>query len=235
MSISCKIGLHRWQGCQCSKCSKTRDQDHDWQGCTCKVCAATRDEGHDWDGCTCRICGDYRDEDHAYENCTCRVCGLQQHDFGPVSCTTCGAVRPLDQCAHSLAVVVWEALDVESLSKEPQLQVCAGEDSPALRSLRRVSKQVCEHYAQETLAQLKHRVLNLLEVSIQTAFAASNDTRMAVGANTLRRSLKFFIDMEVDLGSALRPIESSDPVLSRVLGEILDLVLLESFWQQESL
>lgn len=33
---------------------------HKWNGCKCTVCSKTRDEGHDFDeNCICRICGQH--------------------------------------------------------------------------------------------------------------------------------------------------------------------------------
>ena len=47
MAISCLFG-HKWNGCKCSRCGKTRDESHAWKGCTCTICGKTRDEGHVW-------------------------------------------------------------------------------------------------------------------------------------------------------------------------------------------
>ncbi len=38
MPISCILGFHNWDGCKCSRCSKTRDDGHDWSK-DCKKCS----------------------------------------------------------------------------------------------------------------------------------------------------------------------------------------------------
>lgn len=38
MSISCAVGFHKWDGCKCSVCAKTRDQGHDCSK-DCEKCA----------------------------------------------------------------------------------------------------------------------------------------------------------------------------------------------------
>jgi len=45
MNWKCLFG-HKWNGCKCEKCGKTRDEQHDLNGCKCKRCGA---EKHDWD------------------------------------------------------------------------------------------------------------------------------------------------------------------------------------------
>ncbi|MEA5047529.1 MAG: hypothetical protein VB034_02850 [Eubacteriales bacterium] len=63
--MACLFG-HKWNGCKCTKCGKTRDEHHDWNGCICRICGKTRDENHDWNGCKCRICGKVRDKGHEF-------------------------------------------------------------------------------------------------------------------------------------------------------------------------
>lgn len=48
MSFMCSIGIHRWSGCKCAVCNKTRDEGHEWSGCECSVCTTTRNGGHEW-------------------------------------------------------------------------------------------------------------------------------------------------------------------------------------------
>jgi len=64
MSLSCKIGLHSWDGCKCVACGKTRDENHDWsKGCEkCLKCGKIN-AGHDWieDSDTCTRCGKKRE------------------------------------------------------------------------------------------------------------------------------------------------------------------------------
>ena len=68
MGIMCLLGLHRWQGCKCSACGKTRDKGHDWtRDCErCEACGTTRAEAHVWNGCRCSACGMGRDEGHQW-------------------------------------------------------------------------------------------------------------------------------------------------------------------------
>lgn len=116
MSIKCGLGLHRWVGCKCTACGKTRDEGHDWSrdcekcarcgaasahkwaGCKCTACGKTRDESHTWKGCTCKICGKTRDEEHPWAGCTCAACGKkrdQDHDWSQdcERCRQCGKTR----------------------------------------------------------------------------------------------------------------------------------------------
>lgn len=61
MSLKCKIGIHNWDGCRCTQCDKTRDNQHDWnQNCEkCSKCGKTLINKHQWDDDTdkCKICG----------------------------------------------------------------------------------------------------------------------------------------------------------------------------------
>lgn len=54
MNLACRLGLHRWDGCSCRKCSETR---HDWKGCLCRKCSETH---HHWHGSKCTICSAIR-------------------------------------------------------------------------------------------------------------------------------------------------------------------------------
>lgn len=55
----CLFG-HKWDGCKCLKCGKTRDEEHDWSGCKCRRCGNRRDEAHNWKGSVCTTCGQTR-------------------------------------------------------------------------------------------------------------------------------------------------------------------------------
>ena len=35
--MACLFG-HKWDGCRCTKCGKTRDEGHAWDGCVCTAC-----------------------------------------------------------------------------------------------------------------------------------------------------------------------------------------------------
>ena len=30
--------FHKWNGCKCIKCEKTRNEQHEWNGCKCEKC-----------------------------------------------------------------------------------------------------------------------------------------------------------------------------------------------------
>lgn len=71
MSITCKIGVHFWDGCKCLKCGKTRDFEHDWsQDCEkCSKCGKTRFISHSWktDDCnSCSKCLKTRNDGHIW-------------------------------------------------------------------------------------------------------------------------------------------------------------------------
>jgi hypothetical protein len=75
MSFKCKIGLHSWNGCRCSVCGKTKDEQHDWSedNNKCSICGKicdnpqpceknskcdkSRDNLHTWEGSKCTQCG----------------------------------------------------------------------------------------------------------------------------------------------------------------------------------
>ena len=79
---NCDKTRHEWNGCKCSLCGTSRDEGHDWNGCRCTVCGRTRNEGHDWNGCKCVVCGKIRDEGHDLDqHCTCRICGKTYHKW----------------------------------------------------------------------------------------------------------------------------------------------------------
>ncbi len=76
--------FHKWDGCKCSKCGKTRDEGHAYEKIAgqckekCSRCGMERD-AHDWDGCTCRLCGATRDESHTFgEDGFCVKCGAPE-------------------------------------------------------------------------------------------------------------------------------------------------------------
>jgi len=40
MSLRCRLGLHRWDGCECSACGAERD--HVWTAVACETCGMIR-------------------------------------------------------------------------------------------------------------------------------------------------------------------------------------------------
>ena len=92
--MACLFG-HKWNGCKCSKCSITRDEQHDWDLCNgkCYRCGKTHIEQHERDGCICKRCNK---ELHDWNGCKCEKCGKERHDrqlFKCYSkCLRCGDV-----------------------------------------------------------------------------------------------------------------------------------------------
>lgn len=93
MKLFCSVGLHRWKGCACSVCRKTRDTEHQWQGCKCVRCGLARDSQHDWKGCKCVHCGSLRNSQHVWKDCKCTVCHRVEHEWGEGYCTRCRATN----------------------------------------------------------------------------------------------------------------------------------------------
>lgn len=58
MAFKCKIGFHSWDGCKCSQCEKTRDEQHDWsKDCEqCSKCGKTRKYENIGIICSCAKC-----------------------------------------------------------------------------------------------------------------------------------------------------------------------------------
>lgn len=85
--MACLFG-HKWEGCTCRKCGKTRDMQHDFQPVPdkcqerCSHCGKTRPRDHKFslmkDKCfeKCERCGELR-EKHEYKNGFCVRCGRQ--------------------------------------------------------------------------------------------------------------------------------------------------------------
>ncbi len=69
--IVCKLSLHNWQSCQCSRCGLTRDAEHAYDTCTCRNCGKV---SHSWSGCKCTKCRLTRDTEHAWNGCNCSRC-----------------------------------------------------------------------------------------------------------------------------------------------------------------
>ena len=69
--MACLFG-HKWDGCKCTKCGKSRDEGHQWNGCKCEKCGKIRDEGHQLNGCKCIRC---EKNVHEIEGLKCKHCG----------------------------------------------------------------------------------------------------------------------------------------------------------------
>ncbi len=64
MSIKCQIGIHNWDGCECTLCHAKRNKLHDWsEDCEeCSRCGRSRKDSHRWDYDKCSVCGKERDK-----------------------------------------------------------------------------------------------------------------------------------------------------------------------------
>lgn len=85
---------HTWDGCKCTTCQATRNEEHAWQGCVCELCGETRDEEHDWAGCGCRRCDKVAPTGHQLVQCRCTACGHTIHTWQDGICRVCGVDRP---------------------------------------------------------------------------------------------------------------------------------------------
>jgi hypothetical protein len=68
------------------KCTSQRTEGHTWDGCKCSACGETRDQDHYWDEdckeCKCTRCGKLLDHMHRWEAGRCVVCGQTlEHAF----------------------------------------------------------------------------------------------------------------------------------------------------------
>jgi hypothetical protein len=104
MNMLCFIGVHKWDGCMCTTCGKTRDEGHDWNmDCEkCAKCGVTRHNAHDWtkDCQKCSKCGAVRKRAHDWtKDCEkCVKCGttrVHAHNWTRdcEECVTCGVTR----------------------------------------------------------------------------------------------------------------------------------------------
>ena len=99
MSFLCRCGFHKWNGCTCGLCAKSRNQEHEWsKDCEqCSRCGRARSGAHAWDGCKCSTCGKTRR--HVWLGCKCSQCGTTRdegHDWSEDcrQCEKCGKSRP---------------------------------------------------------------------------------------------------------------------------------------------
>jgi uncharacterized protein (TIGR02145 family) len=132
MEIKCKLGMHHWDGCQCTICGKTRDDHHDWaKDCeTCAKCGKTVESHHDWshDCERCHKCGKTRENGHSWaQNCEmCSKCGQKRYDKHQMSnglCTVCGHGTFKDDSDGRLYKVIKigdQVLMAENYAKKPK-------------------------------------------------------------------------------------------------------------------
>ena len=86
MNLLCRLGLHAWNGCLCTRCYKTRDQDHDLKECRCLRCMnyqhSFKDIGNEDDWVVVESSPPLKALPHVFQNVTYSV---------PQECTLCGA------------------------------------------------------------------------------------------------------------------------------------------------
>ncbi len=102
--MACLFG-HKWNGCKCTKCGKTRNEGHELNFCTCRICGAKLNENHDWqpveNKCAerCSVCRKERKREHSYitveGKCEekCSRCGQTRqipHKWQDGYCMVCG-------------------------------------------------------------------------------------------------------------------------------------------------
>ena len=105
MSLVCKLGVHQWEWCRCSRCGLERARNHRWEGCRCGICGATRNQDHRYvdagDDCRCTACGHitshvWRPASRGPYGCGCFFCGaVREHDWeaGQGLCRVCRRCR----------------------------------------------------------------------------------------------------------------------------------------------
>ena len=73
--MACFFG-HKWNGCKCSRCGTTRNENHLWNGCVCAICGNKNPDvsvNHDW-----RNDSNYFNDEY----CICKKCGFKKpHNF----------------------------------------------------------------------------------------------------------------------------------------------------------
>lgn len=84
--MACLFG-HKWNGCKCTKCGATRDEEHKWDGCACRVCGKIEISRHKFihvngkDEEQCTVCGEKREMPHNINNGTCLLCGKSETEL----------------------------------------------------------------------------------------------------------------------------------------------------------
>ncbi len=120
--LKCLVG-HDWDGCRCSRCGHTRDEQHAWEGCVCARCGSYRDADHKWEPIDCRlecrICGRLGDESHDWDGCICRRCRANRHHWCHGCCTVCGFI-----CSHESVTDCLEDSGCEETFHGSVLRVC---------------------------------------------------------------------------------------------------------------
>ena len=133
MSFKCNIGLHTWDGCQCSVCGKTRDTGHDFSEdcCKCSRCGKEFDEDlHDWsqDCEKCAKCGKTREDRHSWQlDCEkCSECGIvrsNMHKFRDGICIVCGKGTfqdPADGTSYKVRKIGEHVVMAENYARRPK-------------------------------------------------------------------------------------------------------------------
>lgn len=144
MALKCKIGIHSWDGCKCTGCDKTRDEQHDWskdcEKCSkcgkirdkqhdwskdcekCSDCSKTRENKHDWsnDCEKCSICAKIRENHHDWDGCKCSSCEQtrdKQHNLDGCVCTICGTEKHNWQSGSEGCTRCGRVIEISTLSE----------------------------------------------------------------------------------------------------------------------
>jgi hypothetical protein len=154
MNIKCILGFHKWEGCKCSACGKTRDQDHDWsKDCEkCARCGASRANNHQWNGCKCSACGK---EQHQRADGKCVKCGkhlmsksdLPDKLFIPSLRVTQGQLQgghikfQLRDDEGGIAIPAWHCGELVTIWLQEGLELCKRNDNSIEHN---ITKGKCE-------------------------------------------------------------------------------------------
>lgn len=75
MNVKCSIGLHNWNGCQCTECDKIRDEMHAWSQDSVKCLKCGKQHSHNWENMILsNTNGEY---DLITDKCT--ICGITKN------------------------------------------------------------------------------------------------------------------------------------------------------------
>lgn len=170
---------------------------HKWQGCTCAKCGKTRDMGHRWEksgNCEekCGICGQVR-EAHVYENGYCKLCGKRSDkpftlsDLTPQELEAARRALTIARSANKDAKLIGLYTDAEKHVGDAQL---SGDHFATIalalltvsEALMKSASDFLKKNPQEGLARVA------LGSTMQLALKKVNDQMTAFNAETSRRT-----------------------------------------------
>lgn len=112
--MACFFG-HKWNGCTCSKCGKTRDEGHQWQPVPgrciekCAICGTEKPVAHRFEPVEgkclekCSVCGEERPLLHRFVNGICERCGTLRSSLGSAEFVAASDLYPRAGDAAELA------------------------------------------------------------------------------------------------------------------------------------